>query len=341
MTIGVRCRGKQPLRRMVLVLIPVFNDWPSVARLLIELDRVLDHAGRDARILLVDDGSSDAPIADLAPPAPARLQEIEVLQLRRNVGHQRAIAIGLSHTEAAIACETVVVMDGDGEDRPEDVPRLVDALERSGGRLIIFAERLRRSEGLLFATMYALYRWLHLLLTGERVRFGNFSAIPSPVLGRLVAMSELWNHYAAAVIKSRVPYATIVTTRGVRYAGATKMNSVALVAHGLSAMSVFGDWIGVRLLAATLGAAGVVFAAIVASLAIGWTAGTWPPSMPYVLGFLVLLLSQALAVSLAFVFIILSGRDSSAFIPRRDYVHFVAGLQTVRSRSHEAVPLHR
>ena len=314
---------------MILVLIPVFNDWCAVARVLVELDRVLDAAGRDARVLLVDDGSPDPPAADLAPPAPARLHEIEILQLRRNVGHQRAIAIGLSHTEAAISCQAVVIMDGDGEDRPEDVPRLLDELERSSGRRIIFAERLRRSEGPLFVTMYALYRWLHVLLTGERVRFGNFSAIPAPLLSRLVAMSDLWNHYAAAVIKSRVPYATIVTARGVRYAGATKMNYVALVTHGLSAMSVFGDWIGVRLLAATLGAAAVVFAAIVGSLAIGWAAGSWPAWMPYVLGFLVLLLSQTLAVSLAFVFIILSGRDSSAFLPLRDYVYFVAGVQSV------------
>jgi hypothetical protein len=319
----------------------VFNDWPAVARLLVELDRVLAAAGRDARVLLVDDGSSDAPDGDLAPPSPLRLREIDILHLRRNVGHQRAIAIGLSYIDARIPCDAVVVMDSDGEDRPEDVPRLLAELDRRGGSRIIFAERLRRSEGLLFATMYALYRWLHLVLTGERVRFGNFSAIPGALVNRLGAMSDLWNHYAAAVIKSRIPYGTIVTTRGVRYCGPTKMNYVALVTHGLSAMSVFGDWIGVRLLAATLGTTGVLSVVIVAMLTIGWTADRWPPWTPYVLGFLVLLLSQTLVVSLAFVFIILSGRDSSAFIPLRDYVYFVAGIQTVYPRSHEAVPLHR
>jgi glycosyltransferase involved in cell wall biosynthesis len=329
---------------MVLILIPIFNDWTAASRLLAELDRVLADAGRDGRVLLVDDGSSEPPSAEsaeLAPPAPARLREIEILQLRRNVGHQRAIAIGLSHAEASIACDAVVVMDGDGEDRPEDVPRLLDELEKNGSRSLVFAERLRRSEGPLFVTMYALYRWLHRLLTGERVRFGNFSTIPALLLGRLVAMSDLWNHYAAAVIKSRIPYATIVTTRGLRYSGATKMNYIALVTHGLSAMSVFGDWIGVRLLAATVGAAAIVLAAIVTSLLLAWTAGTWAPWMPYVLGFLVLLLAQTLAVSLAFVFIILSGRDSSAFIPLRDYVYFVARVEKVSPRSHEAVPLRR
>ena len=326
---------------MVLILIPVFNDWPAAARLVIELDRVLDEAGRDGRVLLVDDGSSEPPAAELAAPAPGRLRDIEILQLRRNVGHQRAIAIGLSHAEASIPCDAVVVMDGDGEDRPEDVPRLLGELEKNGGRAVVFAERLRRSEGPLFVAMYALYRWVHAVLTGERVRFGNFSAIPAPLLSRLVAMSDLWNHYAAAVIKSRIPYATVVTTRGLRYAGATKMNYVALVTHGLSAMSVFGERIGVRLLAATAGAAAVVIAAIAGAILVGWTSGAWTPWLPYVLGFLVLLLAQALAVSLAFVFIILSGRDSSAFIPLRDYVYFVARIQKAGPRAHESVPLRR
>jgi glycosyltransferase involved in cell wall biosynthesis len=314
---------------MIVVLIPVFNDWPAVARLLVELDRVLADAGRDARVLLVDDGSSDPLTPGLAPPAPSRIRQIDILHLRRNVGHQRAIAIGLSYVEARMPCDALVVMDGDGEDRPEEVPRLLDELERHGGRRIIFAERLRRSEGLLFVTMYALYRWLHVVLTGERVRFGNFSAVPGAIVSRLVAMSDLWNHYAAAVIKSRIPYATILTTRGLRYSGATKMNYVALVTHGLSAMSVFGDWIGVRLLAATLGTTAVVSAVILASLAIGWSTVAWPPWTVYVAGFLVLLLSQTFVVSLAFVFIILSGRDSSAFIPLRDYIFFVAGVETI------------
>jgi glycosyltransferase involved in cell wall biosynthesis len=326
---------------MTVILIPVFNDWPAAARLLVALDGVLDDAGLEARVLLVDDGSSEAPHEALAPESFLRLREVDILHLRHNVGHQRAIAIGLSHIEARMPCEALVVMDSDGEDRPEDVPRLLAELDRHGGRRIVFAERLRRSEGLVFVTMYALYRWLHRLLTGERVRFGNFSAIPGPLVSRLVAMSDLWNHYAAAIVKSRVPYATAVTTRGLRYCGVTKMNYVALVTHGLGAMSVFGDWIGVRLLAATLGTTAVVCVAIVASLTIGWTTDTWPPWLPYALGFLVLLLSQMLIVSLAFVFIILSGRNSSAFIPLRDYVYLVAGIQTVYPRSHEAVPLHR
>jgi len=326
---------------VITVLIPIFNDWEAASRLLRELDDALDASRHEARILLVDDGSSETASADLVAPAPSRLRGVEILHLRRNVGHQRAIAIGLSHIESGPSCEAVVVMDGDGEDRPEDVPRLLDELQRAGAGRIVFAERLRRSEGPWFVMMYAFYRWIHALLTGERVRFGNFSAIPAALLGRLVAMSDLWNHYAAAVVKSRVPFTSVATERGRRYAGAAKMNYVALITHGLSAMSVFGDWIGVRLLAATIGASALAVAGMIGALIVGWARGSWPEWLPVAFGILVILLGQAFAVSLAFAFLILSGRDSSTFIPLRDYRYFVAGIERVHPRSHEAVPLRR
>ena len=117
------------------------------------------------------------------------------------------------------------------------------------------------------------YRFVHLLLTGERVRVGNFSVIPRDLLRRLVAVSDLWNHYAAAVFHARIPYTTIPTTRGTRYAGASQMNFVALVTHGLSAMSVFGDRIGVRLLIVTCALAGLILSAAGALLV--WHAGGW------------------------------------------------------------------
>ena len=147
----------------VLILIPVFNDWSSVSRLLIELDHVFDAEKRHADVLLVDDGSSQELSAHASPLTLERMASINILRLRRNVGHQRAIAIGLAHAEANDACDIAIVMDGDGEDRPEDVPRLLAELEKRGGRHVVFAERTRRSEGVLFVIMYGLYRALHWL----------------------------------------------------------------------------------------------------------------------------------------------------------------------------------
>lgn len=307
------------------VLIPVYEDWAAVTRVIDELDA----SGRRFDVLLVDDGS-----ATPWPAAPAGIPgagAVEVLRLRRNLGHQRAIAIGLAYLEATGGQGPVVIMDGDGQDRPADVLKLLDAAETSAGR-IVFAERTRRSEGWLFSVLYHTYRGAHWLLTGERVRVGNFSAIPASLLPRLVAVSDLWNHYAAAVFKSRLPYVTIPTDRGVRYAGHSRMNYVALVTHGLSAMAAFGDRIGVRLLTATvlmaLAAGGALSLAVLGPVLSGEGLPPWAP-MAIVLFFLVVF--QALAVSLTFVFVILGSRDSSPFLPLRDYQHYILDVTCVRA----------
>ena len=306
------------------VLIPIYDDWVAVTRVINELDA----SGRCFDVLLVDDGSVNP--CPAAPAGTAGAGTIEVLRLRRNLGHQRAIAIGLAYLEAQGDQAPVVIMDGDGEDQPADVLKLLDAAEAAPGR-IVFAERTRRSEGWLFSILYRLYRGAHWLLTGERVRVGNFSAIPSSVLPRLVAVSELWNHYAAAVFKSRLPYITIPTARGVRYAGNSTMNYVALVTHGLSAMAAFGDRIGVRLLTATvlmaLAAGGALGLALAGPLLAGEGLPSWAP-IAIVAFFLVVF--EALAVSLTFVFVILGSRDSSTFLPLRDYKHYILDVTRIR-----------
>ena len=316
----------------LLILIPLFNDWTAVRRLLAEVDAVLARAGRRADVLLVDDGSSDPTSSDreLAPAELGALNRVVILHLRRNLGTQRAIAVGLAWVDVHVACDCVIVMDGDGEDRPDDVIPLLAEFERIDRRAVVFAERTRRSEGAWFALMYAFYRALHLVFTGERVRVGNFSAIPMHLVKRLVAVSDLWNHYAAAIFKSRIPYCTVPTTRGARYSGRSHMNQVSLVTHGLSAMSVFGDRIGVRMLMATsvvaLVTIGIVVTALVVRLVTGAAFPSWAPY-----GFLLaaLVLFQAVIASLTFVFIILGARDSSTVIPLRDYVYFIGDVHEV------------
>ena len=144
----------------------------------------------------MDDGSSvPRPPGFLAGERLLSIREVEHLRLRRNVGHQRAIAIGLAHVHAQLPCQAVLVMDGDGEDRPSDVSSLLRKLEDCGRGRIVFAERTRRSEGLVFSFFYHLYRSLHRLLTGYAVRVGNFSVVPGHFLEQLAVTSELWSHY--------------------------------------------------------------------------------------------------------------------------------------------------
>jgi hypothetical protein len=324
---------KQQSEAGLIVLVPVFNDWEAVSLLLPALDRELAASGLDAEVILVDDASITAAPPTLVSGAFVAIKSVDVLVLRRNLGHQRAIAVGLAFVEANRACRAVVVMDGDGEDEPADVPRLVRECAAAEDRKIIFAERTRRSENVLFKIFYHLYRLIHLVLTGVRVRAGNFSVVPTAALHRLVVASDLWNHYAAAVYKSQLPIGMLSTCRGKRLTGRSQMNLVALVVHGLSAMAVFGDRIGVRLLIA-VGVAIVLMGGLLVTV-IGIRFLT-PLAIPgwatYTTGLLILMLAQMLLIALVFAFVILAARDTASVLPTRDYVHFVGGIQRVYGR---------
>lgn len=313
-----------PAQPPIVILTPVYEDWEALALLLPHLDRVAAAIPVPVQVIAVDDGSTQPPPHDFGGLGLTTVTAVDVLTLRRNVGHQRALAVGLCHIEAHLPGSPVVVMDADGEDDPADVPRLYQAYLEHQGRRAIFAERLRRSEGPIFAVFYHLYRHTHFALTGIKVRIGNFSIMPPQMLSRLVVVSELWNHYAASVVKGRIPYAMIPTLRATRLAGESRMNFTSLVTHGLSAMSVFSDRIGVRLITIIglvgVAAIGVMVAVVVVrfftSLAIpGWAT--------YTMGLALLLLSQSFTLLLVFVFVVLSSRNMTSMLPARDASVFV------------------
>jgi polyisoprenyl-phosphate glycosyltransferase len=315
----------------LLFVLPVFNDWASFSTLLTQLDRELREAGMRATILGVDDGSTIADDLSLFDATAARsIEHVHLLRLRRNLGHQRAIAIGLAYAQAHYSADMVVVMDCDGEDTPEETLRLIRACMAQNNEKIVFARRTQRSESWLFQAFYLLYRKTYRLLTGSDIRVGNFSVIPFPLLQRLVAVSEIWSHYAAGVLRAKLPYVDIATRRGHRYHGKSTMNFVALVTHGLSAIAVHGEVVGARLLMAAclliglaiVGLFGIVGVRFLTDWAIpGWSS--------YLAIALVSIILQAFIMSVAFIFLVLVGRNSTSFLPHRDYHHFVLRLDAV------------
>ena len=322
----------------LVVLTPVYNDWTAVRLLLPLLGAEFSKAGLSARVVLIDDASVEPMPEQLLDREVGGITEIRVLTLRRNLGHQRALAVGLSYVQERVPCEAVVVMDADGEDAPSDVPRLVAELAAQGAPKIVFAQRIRRSEGFLFTFLYKLYRYMHLGLTGISVQVGNFSVIPRALLDRLVVVSDLWNHYAAAVFHSRLPYVMLPTPRGHRLAGKSTMNLVSLVGHGLSAIAVFADRVGVRVLIASIVA---FFAtALVIGLALGrWVlTGNAPPVwLLVVAGVTVLVVLQAAVAASLFVLHVLSTRAGSTFIPARDYRFFIHSDELVTGHAGASV----
>lgn len=245
-------------RKKIYFVIPVFNDWESFAILAANIEReslgLL--SGYDISIIAVNDGSTEEFSGNTGITLP-----VQVLHLKVNVGHQRAIAIGLQYAAAEVTdLDYVVVMDGDGEDRPEDIHLLVLQAEASGH--IIFAQRKKRQESALFKVGYFFYKKLFYFLTGQKISFGNFSIIPKKHLAKVAHQNNIWNHYSGGIIQSRIPYGKVQTDRGKRYSGSSKMNFNSLIIHGLSSIAVYFDSLSVRILRLSVYGIAVCFIAI-------------------------------------------------------------------------------
>lgn len=229
------------------ILIPVFNDWAALTRLLRELDEATADAGTAFSVLVVDDGSTEPRPAGICEQA-ARLAGVRLLTLKANVGHQRAIAMGLVQFSRD-GHEAVIVMDGDGEDRPGDILTLIGKHRAAPGD-IIAARRRKRSESAIFKLFYQVYKLFFRVLTGERLGFGNFMLIPGAVLERIVHNVHTPNNLAAAALRSRAPITAVPVDRGERYAGSSKMRFSRLIAHGLTAIAVYAEQVAARILIA-------------------------------------------------------------------------------------------
>lgn len=315
----------------IIILMPVYEDWDSAMALCQKIDRVfVANEAVHASLLIVDDGTSIGKIPQRAGFTPHAIQQISTLVLRRNLGHQRAISVGLAYIEQNLKCDAVVVMDADGEDRPEDIPVLIEAMKNCARPTAIFAERGKRLENTAFRAFYQCYRALHRIFTGRDMRFGNFSVLPWSHVESLVVFPELWNHYAATFVKSRLPYERVRLNRATRVAGHSRMDFVSLVVHGLSALFANQEIVGTRLLVLdlliTFGLVlligGVAAIRLLTNLAIpGWATFT--------MGLLLVLVSQSLIASFMLVFSIMMNRSQLGFLPIRDYAYFVRGVVTL------------
>lgn len=290
----------------LLILLPLYNDWAAAAQLLsrIRSEKV------SAEVLIVNDGSNELRPDDDAFRHDDLLTAIHILHLRRNIGHQRAIATGLVYAYQNLSSKYILIMDSDGEDRPEDIRRLLSAGSPS---TVVFASRMRRSESWLFRALYLAYRVLHRLATGIAVRVGNFSLLPWPALESLVVSSDLWNHYAAAVFRTNLPRVNVPCVRGKRFAGKSKMGFISLVVHGISALSVFADVISARVLCL------IALAVLLCIAAIAFRGGA-----SLTTSFILVLLVQLVILALGFCFLIASRRSQNSFLPVRDCQYFVS-----------------
>ena len=308
----------------VVVLIPVYNDWQSAKVLIREINNQCTLLpDKKITFLLVNDCSTEFTYAHHLEGEDSP-EDVRFVDLVKNVGHQKAIAIGLSYIVEEIKPDLVVVMDADGEDRPEDFTRLLQKNDELKGGRIVFAHRTKRQEGPLFRFFYKIYKSLFKVLTGKYISFGNFSLLPIDYAARLVHLPEIWTHYAGAVMRSKFTYVTMPTERGTRYFGTTKMNFISLVMHGLSGISNYMDVVAVRLIVASILLIAVSLIVLLSILIIrfftdlaipGWATFTS-------LG-LVIILFQAFFLGFFSVFLIISQKTTQQIIPILEYRKFI------------------
>lgn len=313
---------------------PLLDDWVSLSRLIENISQTIEPGRGEIRIVVVDDGSTMAAEHCVLPALPQTgcIERIEVIRLALNLGHQRAIAVGLSSIALRPNLDHVIVMDSDGEDQPGDIPRLLDEAAAHPDH-VIFAHRAQRSEGLLFKAGYHLYKAMFHVMTGREISFGNFSLLPNSAVRRLVHMPELWNSLPAAIIRSRLRYRAIDTARGVRYAGVSRMNLQSLIVHGLSAMAVYADIMFVRVLVAAGTICAAALAAMTVVVGIRLTSSLAIPGWATtVFGNLLIILLLALVIIVATTFMVLASRTSRPFVPIVDAQIFVAERSVIAER---------
>jgi cellulose synthase/poly-beta-1,6-N-acetylglucosamine synthase-like glycosyltransferase len=314
------------------IVTPIFNDWPAFLMLLRDLDQVCAKLDCGVSVLAIDDGSTDDMPVDPFQGGPLfRLREVEVVKLAVNLGHQRAIAVGVSMAARDPDVDAILIMDGDGEDRPQDIPHLLAAAAGQPD-FVVVAQRRHRTESFSFRVFYMLYKLAFALLTGRRISFGNFSLISRDYARRLTMVPELWNNLPAALLRCRLPIQRLPIDRGHRYAGTSKMNYVALMVHGLSAISVYSDAIFIRMLIAT----GILFVvscfviATVISMRLffpGMATPGWATTV--VLGTMIILF-QALVSTVAAALLLLNNRNQRLMTPALDYDQYVLSRTELR-----------
>lgn len=331
MTASANLPGKaEPSPDRIIIVIPVFNDWLSLRTLLTTLDGVVKNLDILTTILIVDDGSTEkGPVNADELSGLANIEEIFLARLTRNLGHQGAIAVGLSLIAAKFECGAVVVMDADGEDIPAYLGGLIEVWKRTGS--VVVAARRKRTEGPVFIFFYYIYKMMFRIFIGRNISFGNYSLIPRDILSRLVHLPELWVHFAATLLRSPFPIEHFQADRGKRYEGRSKMNFISLATFGLSAYAVHADIMMVRVLVFTLAVAALTLAGLVSVTVREFSTGT--PVSGWVANSIilfVLLLAQGFIVAFYSVLHYLSSKKQTPIIPAIHYQDYLLDVEHIK-----------
>ncbi len=220
----------------IKILIPIYNDWRSLFELLKNIDREIKDINEEISVLIVNDGSNEE--KENESIEFKNIKSVKIIHMKENKGHARCNGAGLKYIFEKEDFDYVIPMDGDGEDRPEEIKLLIEK-SKDYPEKVITANRIKRSEGLLFKLCYEAHKLITLIFTGQSIKFGNFTLLPKSIVEKMINEKATWNSFSGSLCKVSKDRKSISSIRGSRYYGPSKMSFTNLIQHSLSIISVF------------------------------------------------------------------------------------------------------
>jgi hypothetical protein len=222
--------------KKIRILIPVYNDWQSVFKLLENINTEVLTLDCEFSVIIVNDASTES--RSKFSPNFSNLKSIQVINMKENKGHARCNAAGLKHINEKEDFDYVIPMDGDGEDRPVELRLLIEKIKEYPD-IVVTANRVKRSEGFLFKLCYLVHKYLTLVFTGQNIRYGNYTCLTKSAVNAMVNEPATWSSFSGSLSKIAKDKKSIPSERGTRYFGPSKMSFINLLKHSLSIIAVF------------------------------------------------------------------------------------------------------
>ena len=222
--------------KKIIILIPVYNDWQSTSKLLEDINLNVKGLNQEFSVIIVNDASTDEQSTNSMNFE--NVSSIKIINMKENRGHARCIASGLKHIHEKEQYDYIIPMDGDGEDRPEEIKNFVENINFNPNKTIV-GERVKRTEKLIFKICYKIHKALTFLSTGQSIKFGNYTCLPKSTVEKMINEKATWSSFSGALQKVEKDKVEVPSERGVRYFGPSKMSFLNLIKHSLSIISVF------------------------------------------------------------------------------------------------------
>ena len=219
----------------IVILIPIYNDWQSVSKLIDDINLNIAGSDNEISIIIVNDASNYD--RQNEEKNLENIHSIKILNMKINQGHSRCIATGLKYIYEKEDFDYVIPMDGDGEDRPEEIKEFLNQIKNSNDKPIV-GERVKRSENLIFKICYQMHKLITLTFTGKSIKYGNFTCLPKTTVEKMIKEKATWNSFSGSLRKIENDLLPVPSTRGTRYFGPSKMSFFNLLKHSLSIISV-------------------------------------------------------------------------------------------------------